>query len=509
MKQLKVIVDSYNTKSGLIQASFGEPIIVKSGAKIALENFSLDVLSGTASDIQIENSTVDIYTNKITGANSSGPRSAILNSQVFKTSQDLMNALTNAFNSILISDYLYNINKINSPGFVRDIGLCFINYLSGPNKEFSNLSYSGVNADTTTAPILKNATSLGNNGYFGNFGTEWYIAFNKPIILGALSITFKLDIFLNAKNNFEWGITNTLSLTTPNLLQYGFRIKSDNQLYLVSNGVESLLDINLTPFVLLAYNHQFYVENGKLRYQIYDPDDNTLKFKTDAGVFSNFDFLQQNYFGMRGVSTDTTDDESIALFNLGITYQPAVQQNDIGWYLKPELLDTNVYLGGTIGSGADGAVVRTVKFDFTGASSLRAGLGLESNNKTINAGVSGNYAGIYSISFSSYFDLALEITNLPLQSWIANTNRIQPSRRVNILAYFTPQKISTGGTMYLYESRLLNFLSLNNLNDINIESLQFRVYNVLSPGSIIDCSRMTFNLFVTDDSEIHKQVVAL
>ena len=102
-----------------------------------------------------------------------------------------------------------------------------------------------------------------------------------------------------------------------------------------------------------------------------------------------------------------------------------------------------------------------------------------------------------------------EITNLPLQSWIANTNRIQPSRRVNILAYFTPQKISTGGTMYLYESRLLNFLSLNNLNDINIESLQFRVYNVLSPGSIIDCSRMTFNLFVTDDSEIHKQVVAL
>jgi len=500
MKQLKVIVDSYNTRTGLIQASFGEPIIMKKGAKLALENFSLDVLSGTSSDIQIENSTVDIFTNKITGANSSGPRSAILNSQVFKTSQELMDALTNSFNTILISDYLFNINKLNTT-FVRDIGLCFINYLSGPNKEFANLSYAGVNEDTTTAPILDNSTAVANNGYSGNFGTQWYIAYNKPLLLGALSISLRLEIFFNGLNAFEWGITNTLSLTTPNLLQYGFRVKTNNKLFLVSNGVESELIVNLGIFTEPLFTHQFYVENGKLRYQIYDSDDNSLKFKTDLGVFSNFNFTDQIFFGMRGVSTATTNANEITLYNYGITYQPAVTQNNVGWFLNPSLLDTNVYLGGTIGSGADGAVVRTVKFDFTNASSLRAGLGLESNNKTINAGVTGNYAGIYSISFSSYFDLALEITNLPLQSWVSNTNRIQPSRRVNILSYFTPQRVSTGGTMYLYESSILKFLSLNNAQDINIESLQFRIYNVLTPNNIIDCSRMTFNLYAIDDTE--------
>ena len=65
----------------------------------------------------------------------------------------------------------------------------------------------------------------------------------------------------------------------------------NNELYLVSNGIESLLDIDLTPFLNPAYEHQFYVENGKLRYQIYNSDDNTVLFKTDAGVFSNFNFI--------------------------------------------------------------------------------------------------------------------------------------------------------------------------------------------------------------------------
>jgi len=501
MKQLKVIVDSYNTRTGLIQASFGEPIIMKKGAKLALENFSLDVLSGTAGVIPIDDSTILINTNNIVGnAYNVGFRTVTIPSQVLRTEQELMDVLTNSFNSILISDYLYVASR---PSYVSDLGLCFINYLSGTNKEFANLSYSGVDLERIN-PILNNAIASSidlDDGYVGENNTNWYIAYPQPLLLGGLSVIFNLKLFFNGLNAFEWGITNTLSLTTPNLLQYGFRVKTNNELYIVSNGVESLLNISLTPFLNPAFDHQFYVENGKLRYQIYNPNNLTFQYKTDLGVFSNFNFIDQIFFGMRGISTATTNVDQIGIYNCLITFQPALSQNNLGFYLNSSLLDTNVYLGGTIGDGISGAINRTVSFDFSGASSLRAGLGLESNTKTINRGVSGNYAGTFSIKFGSYFDLCLEITNLPLQSWIANTNNSTLSKRTNILSYFTPQRLSTGSSMFVYESSVLKFLSLNNAQDQNIESLQFRVYNVLSPNSIIDCSRMSFNIYAIDDTE--------
>jgi hypothetical protein len=269
MKQLKVIVDSYNTKSGLIQASFGEPIIVKSGAKIALENFSLDVLNIVANKIVVRNSTILINTNDVSGNYNNGSRAVFIPEQVFSSTQDLMDALTNAFNSILNSDYVYNIQK--DVNYVEDIGLCFINYLSGDFKNIANLTYTGVDYEEET-PVTLNINTYESEtdgiGYEGKFETSWYLAYNKPVLLGGLSIYFQTKFFVNGLNAFEWGLTNTLSTSTPNLLQYGFRIKTDNKLYLVSNGDESLLDIDLTPFLNIAYTHQFYVENGKLRYQI-------------------------------------------------------------------------------------------------------------------------------------------------------------------------------------------------------------------------------------------------
>ena len=509
MKQLKVIVDSYNTKSGLIQASFGEPIIVKSGAKIALENFSLDVLNIVANKIVVRNSTILINTNDVSGNYNNGQRSVFIPEQVFSSTQDLMNALTNAFNSILNSDYVYNIQK--DVNYVEDIGLCFINYLSGDFKNIANLTYTGVDYEEET-PVTLNIntyeTETNGIGYEGKFDSSWYLAYNKPVLLGGLSIYFQTKFFVNGLNAFEWGLTNTLLISTP-ILQYGFRIKTDNKLYLVSNGIESLLDILLAPFLNQNYIHQFYVENGKLRYQIFNPDNNTVLFKTDAGVFSDFNFINQLFFGMRGVSTAITDTDQIGIGDVNMTYQPAVQQNNVGWFLKPELLDTNVYLGKSVILKANGATIRTVNFDFTSASNLRANLGLEANVKTLASGITGSYTGEVPVSFSNYFDLALEITNLPLQSWVSNTSRNSLSKRTNILAYFTPQRVVGNARIYLYESRLLNFLSLNNKEPINISSLQFRIYNILAPSVILDCSSMTFNLFVTDDSEIHTQIVAL
>lgn len=509
MKQLKVIVDSYNTKSGLIQASFGEPIIVKSGAKIALENFSLDVLNIVANKIVVRNSTILINTNDVSGNYNNGSRSVFIPEQVFSSTQDLMDALTNAFNSILNSDYIYNVQR--NINYVNDLGLCFINYLSGDFKNIANLTYTGVDPDDVT-PATSNVTAVpidGIPGFEGKFETSWYLAYPKPILLGGLTVGFRTQFFVNGLNAYEWGLTNTLSTSTPNLLQYGFRIKTNNELYLVSNGIESLLDINLMPFLDPAYEHQFYVENGKLRYQIYDSDDNTVLFKTDTGVFSNFNFINQIFFGMRGVSTAITDTDQIGIFAIGMTYQPAVQQNNVGWFFDPKLLDTNIYLGKSVILKEYGATIRTVNFDFTLASNLRANLGLEANVKTLASGITGSYTGESPVNFGNYFDLALEITNLPLQSWVANTSRNSLSKRTNILAYFTPQRVASNARIYLYESRLLNFLSLNNKESINIESLQFRCYNILQPSVILDCSSMTFNLFVTDDSEIHTQIVAL
>lgn len=510
MKQLKVIVDSYNTKSGLIQASFGEPIIVKSGAKIALENFSLDVLNIVANKIVVRNSTILINTNDVSGNYNNGSRTVSIPEQVFSSTQDLMNALTNGFNSILNSDYIYNVQR--NINYVNDIGLCFINYLSGDFKNIANLTYTGVDYDEIT-PATSNIntyeTETNGIGYEGKFDSSWYLAYPKPILLGGLSIGFQTRFFVNGLNAFEWGLTNTLSLTTPNLLQYGFRFKTNNELYLVSNGIESLLDINQEPFLNINYSHQFYVENGTLRYQIYNPNNLTVLFKTNEGVFSNFNFINQIFFGMRGVSTAITNTDQIGIGDVVMTYQPAVQQNNVGWFFDPKLLDTNAYLGKSVILKEYGATIRTVNFDFTSASNLRANLGLEANVKTLASAITGSYTGEAPVNFGNYFDLALEITNLPLQSWVANTSRNNLSRRTNILAYFTPQRVVSNARIYLYESRMLNFLSLNNKEPINIESLQFRIYNILAPSVILDCSSMTFNLFVTDDSEIHKQVVAL
>jgi hypothetical protein len=155
------------------------------------------------------------------------------------------------------------------------------------------------------------------------------------------------------------------------------------------------------------------------------------------------------------------------------------------------------------------AIVHT---NFTGTSPQllgQLGIGEFAPLSTAKANT-GTYTGQSAISFTPFSpnqELALEIVDLPLHSYVATADR-QGGARTNVVAYFIPQLLNgttAPSSRVSFTQGLYQWLYLDSRTDIQLTSLSFRVYypyNTSLTGTNFQATSMSFNILVEDGDQM-------
>lgn len=489
MKQIKIVSDNYNSLNGLIQVNFNEPLIVVPNSTIAMDKFSMEVSNGVTDNFNLGFQNVYINTNSLTNLN--GPRGALIPAKEYATIPILLNQLNQSFNSILNSDLTYTGNP------TPDNGLFFLNWLDttvGKTLGFVTLGYGSAVLDYTQANLQLTNMTLTDGGDENSLlkidGVGEFSAVTIPcIIKGALDCRFQIHYSNNTSGcTFNYGLHDT----TGNLL-YGIS-KTGTSFFISNNGKDTPSDVGDFIVSHANYQHQFYVSGGNLYYQILD-ETATLVYETSANAFDGFNFNTSYDFAING-TWDGTMGTDIELVGLGIIYQPNINQNTFGYHWDYSSFTSPNYL--KLFSLTGTPPLRAVEYNFSEASVLQFGLGFQTTSFEIGGDGAITASGVADTapSFEDFYDLALQIPSLQLESYVASTGG--QGGRVNNICYFFP--ILSGDTnkiFYTYENRELAFVQLSNRQTVNMNSIQFRVVYASTNLPLV-ADKVSFNLYINE-----------
>lgn len=495
MKQLRIIANNYNNENGLMQVNYNENIIVPPGSKIAMDKFTMDVTNnGSTSNIILSPQNIAVNCDQPTQS----PRIVTINGGTYPTIQSILAEWNDAANSIL------ETSMVLADKDVPDNGLYF-----GSNLDASgnvDLLWGGCPmVDLTAANTeLDNVTIQASGEQFiidtpgVGLTVDWVIGTTVPIILGGVDIRFGLDQVDQADpndyNTYEFGLCLDPSAAP---LAFGIR-RSEGKFYVV-NGDEETEITGDEAFYEQFFIYQFFVDGGELRFQIIDPNDSSVAFITDTGAFSGFDF-NTSYFMFWFGSFDHNVDGIVApiFYVPRLIFQTNINELNTGFvYDFSSFVNQNhVYW-----AGIDGVDDRTVRIDFTSCPTLQEGLGFaatiyENRQPLPNYIIEAENPA----SFDIYYDLALDIPSLQLESYIASTDRgvAALSGRKNYLCYFVPQRVEGNKNIYVFTSPELHLVDLSMKNTVDLNSMQFRVIFPNSPTSILKCESLSFNLYIQE-----------
>lgn len=90
-------------------------------------------------------------------------------------------------------------------------------------------------------------------------------------------------------------------------------------------------------------------------------------------------------------------------------------------------------------------------------------------------------------------DMSIELSSLELDSYNSATHG-----RKNVICYFTPQvqKSDAASNTYLYESKVINLISLNNNTDLDVGTLIFRIVDTRTQKGV-NFTYASFNVILT------------
>lgn len=491
MKQLKIVVDNYDNLSGLINVSFNQEIYIEPKSEIAMDKFSMQVTNGLTDNFELPNQTVLINTN-YDDADMPPARGAIIPAGKYVNISALLNQMNQSFNSILISDLLYNTNTTRDNGlffrsWIPSVGtppLVHIGY--GSNAlDYTNANYAITNMGFTSTGATANTWAVSAAGAYSMETNS-----TTPIIAGALDIRFSMSLpSINDNNEFIYGIT------LDGVVTWGFQ-KIGEEMYVINNGQAEVIDSE--DFVShYSYTHQFYVSQGTLSYQIITGGGSPSRVYLKE--FDGFDFSQVCGFEISGTYSGTGT--SVSWTNLGVIFQPNLSVTTFGvaWdydsFISPEYLSLFPLEGV--------APSRVVELDFASGQVLQAGLGFVGTKFDIGNGnptTTNNVTANQTFGFSDYYDIALQIPSLQIESYIASGDR-QSGGRINNICYFVPiQAEGTTSTIYTYDNKELIFVSISNRERVNMNSMQFRVVYSNDPTgrTFVNCDSLSFNLYIKE-----------
>jgi hypothetical protein len=553
MKQLKVIVNSYNVNNGYINVNFNQSIDINPYSSIALDKISLQILPNASGTIVIqEDQTINITTQN-RGARLSGVRSVILPAGQYTYNQttpfvpsnanvsalpDIITTLNNLFNGILIGTPLLTSNTPGASELDYGLGFKWIGQLTTDNPPVYKVrldSYQddfgtgsnarpfltppgqfiltgpvdpGTGAVTTiaktTSYLLGGAAGFKTTSVSGNYG----IVDSIPIISGCFqgNIRLVLGDINTTGSSFGYGLVRATDSNTLPIIIYGF-VFVNNNVYVIDNSI-----INYNNPIDKDYfigdnvdgkegtvNVYIYTDNteGNLRLCVENPS-GTIAYTTPVGAYTGFDLNIPYYMAVRGYNGMGMGNSNY-FTNFRAFHQPNIQIDNNGLYYAippPQLYLTtnNSIVGATTPN-------RQIQIDLTNSPLLIKGLGFGLN--IIQGAVSDNstfsYTGPKGIDFSNYYDLGLQLLNINLETYVGFTDGLKCGKN-NTLAYFLAQRISDSSDLFYYEQKQMMFLSVENKEKLNISSLQFRVYDI-NTGLAVNLTSGSFNIFISNERE--------
>lgn len=487
--QLKIIADDYSPNSAStvgtsapFTVNFQAPIVISPGQKIAMDKFAA-VIPDITSNFALDTSKFTLWYS----LNSINNQSVELTlpAKNYNNLAQLLNDMTVLCNNAF-EGFTFDTEPETATGnfsFYRDRGLKML-CSSSTGKFFMEYATSPFPAlvllPTNFTPDTENYFSPEAAGNWTLLQSDDTLVMTKG---GGCMLQFSIDIpsqidAIADVSSFFCGLTDGTGASV-----IGFYQNTNGVLYLRNSaGVDS------SPLDLADFPHgstcQIYQAGGYFQLRCFTPDIKGLEvehFTTEQTSFStslgSIDYNKNYEFRASGSKVNNTEP------------YPAIKEvvnmtKDLPYGATQE------------------EFVRTVAVDFTKSGGLRAGLGVPDGLLLFTPQNSdfGAYLGTEPMNLSkinSSFDLALEILDLPLQTFQGNSSRNQLGTRNNVVCYFRPEHSNVGTNTYIYDSLAYQWLDIAITYPVNLSSLSFRVYNPYTGQNLV-ASSLTFNLIIND-----------
>lgn len=522
MKQIKVIADEYDQSSGgLLNANFNETVEIKPYSKIVLDKFMVVLGENSTGYIAIPDQVLSYSPQATKNAKAQAMRNITIPAGRYNYNNtptsgsifnDLLTEITELLNGSLNSSPEIPTTQA-SPS--ADLGLGFKLSSDTTGKTQIEcyqcaLNSQGQISPPSVAPQVVNLSSVSNNGFSPSAIGDFSLVVPTPVINGALQAKVQLRVGDDDFGTYLFGLSPTPDFaTSPPEISFGFKVDgSSNELYFHSPTADVLCPftkgdlLTANPNTTLGAQFYFYTANYKLHVIIYNSDGITVFFDSGAtatysNVYNGFRFVDICHLAVVGSALTVSGIKPI-FRNISLTEQPNLALDNVGFY-QDVSASRNYFT--TNGLGA--VPSRAIRIDFSNCQVLKTGLGFFNNILNGNTDAGTGYLLFKSdstINFALFLDLAIETLNIPLQTYVSKTDGVNCGKR-NVLAYFTPTRVSQNENIYVFENKNLTFLSINNQQSMNLSSLQFRIYNPQSNLLTLSADYLSFNLYIADQDE--------
>ena len=491
--QLKIIADAYSPSqastvgsSAPFTVNFSAPIIISPGQKVAMDKFAA-VIPDITANFALPTSVFTLWY-CLTGENNQSSDITVPAGQYSSLAQllTLMSKLcNNSFEGFTV-DTLPVTNEGNY-NYYRERGLKML-CSSSTGKFF--MEY--VTCPFPTLVLTPDGVEPNENNFFVPSGVgSWSLKQSDTSIVltkgGGCMLEFQITV-PTTEDAITDGSTFYCGLSNGKGGFLGLYQNGTNGLIYLRNTVGDLSD----PLDIAAYFPdgtvcQIYQSGGYFQLRSFTIDVDDLEI-------THFDSLS---FGGGAYS------QSLGSIDYSLSYNFNATGNKITDTLNLPSIGCNVEMTRDVPFGvSQSELTRTVAVDFSESGPLRSGLAVPDGLLLFTPQNSdfGSYLGAESMNLSkinSSFDLALEILDIPLQTFQGNSSRNQLGSRQNVVCYFRPEQSNVGTNSYIYDSLAYQWLDIDISYPVNLSSLSFRVFNPYTNQNLV-ASNLTFNLMISD-----------
>lgn len=504
MKQLKVVVNDEQSlviaaQGGYVTANFVTPIEIPAGSFICLDKFNA-TSKNISQNFTVQSQTFQINVNGVTGTS---PISVLVPGGIYPTIKSYMAAINQAVNSSAVSAYrpvplnAYNANDWINVQSQNSMGLNLTTTGPGQTKSIWLVKTFGISSLSTTPSLDWTPTlNLGTNVDSFHYSTDTLEASLTSLQVcngGGLSTTAALFPSTSGTVSWQWGFVSSSGTLLGGKI--GQKVGSTNLWVWNDANVATEITGSSTLFAA-AYagdvNNRFVLCQNGGNFGFFYSSDVTVNQNpvtpycftgSLAGKMGNWNYAYTY------TVTATIYSGTVTPF-ANLNYTPAN--------------------GGNAGDPVTPNTNTTIDLTAVTASQLALALGY-SQQVYIVAPPEGAYTStlisdsiINLNQLRSAFELAIEVLDIPLKTYFAQTLNSQYSGaggRQNVVCYFTPETTILTEGLYSFSNSVHQWLEIDNKSSTWIHSLSFRIFNPYSGLSFISNS-MGFNLLIKDKSEL-------
>lgn len=476
--QLKIIANNI-TPNAPFTVNFATPLIIEPGNKITMDKF-MAVIPDITSNFALPQSTFTLYI-ALDGLNYQSIQITIPSST--NTSITTLMTLMTILSNNGISGYVSNMLPVllNIYNIYRDVGLK-VQYSTVANSfsfqyvtcPFTAQQLSGTNMAQTEEGLYAPNVAGGavwtllqtNTGNVLTRGGGCLLSFDRILLPTE-------NEAINDQSVFGAGFSGN----DGSFRGIGQEITGDY--YLINNlGVKTAIEDTWNSQV--TYTMDIYQANGFFQIRIYRVS--TQQTWYDSGVsnpeaLGPIDYTLGYNFTATGSKQDMLNPVQTPAFSaiMNMTVDVPFQSPN-----------TTAY-------------TRTMGLNFDSATTLRSGLDLPGGLLICTPQQSsfGSYTGTTAVNMAlinSLFDIALEVIDLPLQTFQADSSGF-PGSRKNVLAYFRPELSQVGSNTYRFDVNIFDWLDIAATYPLNLSSLSFRVFNPSTNTDLV-MNSCSFNLLI-------------